>query len=128
MRERGRLPVEGWAVAADWDYAQLTRKAAESGGPEMLMAAVKTAARSEGRSQGAKIGFAAAAVAAGALEAGRRGYVAWDARRSERSAAAAAAERELVQRLNHEAGDSPHHDMQDAPSDENDSADSADRA
>lgn len=114
-------------MAADWDYAQLTRKAAESGGPEMLMAAVKAAARSEGRSQGAKIGFVATAVAAGALEVGRRGYVAWDARRSERSATAAAAERELVQRLNHEAGEGSDDEMQDVPSVEDPGTDSAER-
>lgn len=114
-------------MTADWDYAQLTRKAAESGGPEMLMAAVKAGARSEGRSQGMKIGFATAAIAAGAVELGRRGYVAWDARRNERSAAAAAAERELVQRLNHGAGEDSDHDVRDGPSDGDASADSAER-
>lgn len=110
--------MEEWALTADWDYAQLTRRAAESGGPEMLMASVKAAAHSDGRAQGTKIGFVAALVSAGALELSRRAYVAWDVRRMERSSAAAAAEREMIQRLKHEAEAASDHEVDDAPSEQ----------
>lgn len=52
-----------------WDYADLSHMAKEAGGPDLLLSTLKSAARSQGRIEGAGIGalVAGAVLTGGAL-------------------------------------------------------------
>lgn len=101
-------------MAADWDYAQLAKQAAEAGGPQALLDSIKEAAKFQGQSRGFLAGFAIA----GIVVAGERGYKLWADKRQDRAALGAAAERELVQRLDEAVDVTAGDESQDPPATE----------